>query len=94
MVDLRPLGAPVFHYAVKVLGLYINGSRFKSDDKPIYAVFDSGTTGLLVDRDLFNKSDFSLGTFECHMKFVTEQGRTPSAGVGGAGGGGDSLVRS
>ena len=73
MVDLRPLGSPVFHYAVAVEELWINGSRHKTD-VPIYVVFDSGTTGMLVDRDLFYGSDLSLGTFECHMKMRAEDG--------------------
>ena len=73
MVDLRPLGSPVFHYAVAVEELWINGSRHKTD-VPIYVVFDSGTTGMLVDRDLFYNSDLSLGTFECHMKMRGEDG--------------------
>ena len=73
MVDLRPLGSPVFHYAVEVEELWINGSRHKTDI-PIYVVFDSGTTGMLVDRDLFYNSDLSLGTFECHMKMRGEDG--------------------
>jgi len=73
MVDLRPLGSPVFHYAVAVEELWINGSRHKTD-VPIYVVFDSGTTGMLVDRDLFYGSDLSLGTFECHMKMRGEDG--------------------
>jgi len=73
MVDLRPLGSPVFHYAVAVEELWINGSRHKTD-VPIYVVFDSGTTGMLVDRDLFYGSDLALGTFECHMKMRAEDG--------------------
>jgi hypothetical protein len=30
MVDLRPLGSPVFHYAVPVEELWINGGEFLS----------------------------------------------------------------
>jgi hypothetical protein len=73
MVDLRPLGSPVFHYAVPVEELWINGGRFKTD-RPIYVVFDSGTTGMTVDRDLFYGSDLNLGVFECHMKMRCEDG--------------------
>ena len=50
MVDLRPLGSPVFHYAVAVEELWISARDYKTD-VPIYVVFDSGTTGMLVDRD-------------------------------------------
>jgi hypothetical protein len=73
MVDLRPLGSPVFHYAVPVEELWIKGVRFKTD-RPIYVVFDSGTTGMTVDRDLFYGSDLNLGVFECHMKMRCEDG--------------------
>ena len=64
LVDLRfTLGAPVFHYAVNVEELWVNGGRVRVD-RPIYVVLDSGTTGCLVDKELFYSSDFSLGTFE------------------------------
>ena len=73
MTDLRPLGSPVFHYAVLAEELWINGGRHRTA-KPVYVVFDSGTTGVLVDRELFESSDFALGTFECHIKFRDEDG--------------------
>ena len=44
------------------------------DRRADIVVFDSGTTGMLVDRDLFYGSDLSLGTFECHMKMRAEDG--------------------
>eukprot|EP00746_Dinoflagellata_sp_MGD_P021879 gnl/MRDRNA2_/MRDRNA2_151092_c0_seq1.p1 gnl/MRDRNA2_/MRDRNA2_151092_c0~~gnl/MRDRNA2_/MRDRNA2_151092_c0_seq1.p1 ORF type:complete len:516 (+),score=63.58 gnl/MRDRNA2_/MRDRNA2_151092_c0_seq1:13-1560(+) len=71
MVDLRPLGAPVFHYAVEVQQLWVNQQPY-SATKKIYAVFDSGTTGMLIDRDLYNRADFDMGAFECHMSFKAE----------------------
>ena len=86
LVDLRPLGAPVFHYAVKVDELWINGGRYRGRDaskptKPIYAVFDSGVTGALVSRELFYDSDFEFGTFECHARVRGEDGRRVSVGT-------------
>lgn len=86
LVDLRPLGAPVFHYAVKVDELWINGGKYRPRDrtrqsKPIYAVFDSGVTGVLVSRDLFYDSDFEFGTFECHAKIKAEDGESVSVGT-------------
>ena len=41
---------------------------------------DSGTTGCLVDKELFDKTDFSLGTFECHMKLRAEDGSRVTIG--------------
>jgi hypothetical protein len=72
-VDLRPYGAPVFHYAVPCDSLWINGEPYASS-KPIYCVFDSGTTGMLVSRQLFDDSDFNLGAFETHMWFTDTTG--------------------
>ena len=81
MVDLRPLGSPVFHYAVRVEELWINGGKHRSkSNKPIYVVFDSGTTGMLVDRDLFDTSDLALGCFECHMKLRDRDGARVTIG--------------
>jgi len=80
MVDLRELlGAPVFHYAVKVQELWINGGKVRAD-RPIYVVLDSGTTGCLVDKELFYNTDFSLGTFECHMRIRAEDGSRVTIG--------------
>ena len=73
MVDLRAVGAPVYHYAAVCDELFINGERFQTE-KPIYVVFDSGTTGMLVDSDLYYTSDFHLGTYQTHMKFTDANG--------------------
>lgn len=78
-VDLRERGAPVYHYASPCDELWINGERFHTS-KPIYVVFDSGTTGMLVDRALFEASDFHLGTYQTHMKFTDTNGRVKYCG--------------
>ena len=78
-VDLRPRGAPVYHYAVACDELWINGERYRSR-KPIYCVFDTGTTGVLVSRDLYEASDFHLGTYQMHAKFTDTNGQTKYAG--------------
>lgn len=78
-VDLRPRGAPVYHYAVACDELWINGERYRSR-KPIYCVFDTGTTGVLVSRDLYEASDFHLGTYQMHVKFTDTNGETRYAG--------------
>ena len=33
MIDLRPLGSPVYHYAVLLDDLYINGEKHKFKNK-------------------------------------------------------------
>jgi hypothetical protein len=86
LVDLRPMGAPVFHYAVLVDELWINGGKYRPRDrtqkpKPIYAVFDSGVTGCLVSRDLFYDSDFEFGIFECHARIKAEDGESVAVGT-------------
>ena len=82
LADLRPLGSPVYHYAVEAKELWINGGRYRDKRKrPVYVVFDSGTTGCLVSRELFESSDFSLGTFECHARFEDEAGARVSIGT-------------
>jgi hypothetical protein len=83
LVDLRPLGAPVFHYAVRVDELWINGGRYQPSDgvvKPIYAVFDSGVTGCLVSKKLFYDSAFQFGTYESHVRVRDENGTRNSIG--------------
>ena len=44
MIDLRPLGSPVYHYAVLLDDLYINGEKhkFKNKNEKTYVIFDSG----------------------------------------------------
>lgn len=78
-VDLREKGAPVYHYASLCDELWINGERFRTS-KPIFVVFDSGTTGMLVDRELFDASDFHLGTYQTHMKFTDTNGQVKYCG--------------
>jgi hypothetical protein len=77
--DLRPRGAPVYHYASALDELWINGEMFNAR-RPIYCVFDSGTTGLLVSSTLYDESDFNLGAFQMHMKFTDTNGETKYAG--------------
>lgn len=55
MVDLRPFGSPVEHYATRVSGLRVNGRALRlPDGKPIYAIFDTGTTGMSLSSDLWD----------------------------------------
>eukprot|EP01036_Dinobryon_divergens_P029743 gene29743-38883_t len=60
LVDLRPLGDPVFHYAVKLKRLELNGKPIASSANSnctIYAIFDTGTTGCVLSDDLMNDWD-------------------------------------
>mmetsp|Transcript_43592 Transcript_43592/g.79413 ORF Transcript_43592/g.79413 Transcript_43592/m.79413 type:complete len:602 (+) Transcript_43592:32-1837(+) len=56
LVDLRPLGAPVKYYAVEVASLRFGGTAVPWPGK-IYAVLDTGTTGLTVSSELFEYYD-------------------------------------
>jgi len=51
MIDLRPMGDSVRHYAARVKRLYVNG-QCVSDNlplcRPIYCVFDTGTSGCAI----------------------------------------------
>jgi hypothetical protein len=54
--DLRKVGDPVQHYVAKVSAIYINGQPFiPLDKKIIYAIFDTGVTGMLMSLELFNQ---------------------------------------
>jgi len=74
--DLRPRGAPVKHYAARVQKLVVNGLEvdLEGRERPTFAVFDTGTTGALVSRPLFDSTPFSYGTAQCSMEFATARG--------------------
>ena len=70
-----------FAAAVKVEQLWINGGRHRpAGRRPVYVVFDTGTTGMLVDKELFYNSPFEQGIFECHMKLRAEDGSMVTVG--------------
>lgn len=55
MFDLRPFGSPVEHYATRVSGLRVNGRKLRlPDGKPIFAIFDTGTTGMSMSTALWD----------------------------------------
>lgn len=57
VVDLRPFGSPVEHYAARVSSLRVGGLPLRlRDRKPIYAIFDTGTTGLALSGSLWDAS--------------------------------------
>ena len=53
LLDLRRDGDPVRHYTALIKELYINGMRI-GKNKQLYAVFDTGTSGCVLQDDLFN----------------------------------------
>jgi hypothetical protein len=66
MVDLRPFGSPVEHYATRVVSLRVNGLDIRpADGKPTFAIFDTGTTGLAISGALWD---------ECLARYVKGQG--------------------
>ena len=59
LVDLRPLGAPVASYAVRVERLIANGQELPLT-RPTLAVIDTGTTGLVISDSLYESDEFPL----------------------------------
>jgi hypothetical protein len=63
LVDLTPFGDPVKHYACPIEELTVNGitlggrgsiARPEVASKPIFAIFDTGSTGMGISRELFD----------------------------------------
>lgn len=53
--NLRRLyGDPVSHYAARAECLQVNGQSI-GKDRTIYVIFDTGVTGMVMSRDLFNE---------------------------------------
>lgn len=53
--DLRRIyGDPVSHYTARAEFFEVNGQRIGKDRK-IYVIFDTGVTGMVVSRDLYNE---------------------------------------
>jgi hypothetical protein len=56
MIDLRPLGDSVYHYACRVANVRVNGVSITDDlpmAQPIYAIFDTGTSGCGIHDVLY-----------------------------------------
>lgn len=56
LVDLRPFGAGVEYYSAKVQALLVDGVDIL-DAKPTVAILDTGTTGLVLPKELFFSFD-------------------------------------
>jgi len=53
---LRKVGDPVQHFVCVVKSWFINDKLFRpKDKKPIYAIFDTGVTGMVISRDLYDQ---------------------------------------
>ena len=64
LIDLRPLGAPVATYALKVKRLVANGQEMPLKG-PVVAVVDTGTTGLVISDSLYDSDEFPLPGTRC-----------------------------
>eukprot|EP00466_Bigelowiella_natans_P008703 jgi/Bigna1/82880/fgenesh1_pg.98_\ len=71
--DARRIGSPVKHYITRVENLVINGEKIRSD-LPIYAMVDTGTTGLYISDEFFyNILRRSKGFRNCRVDVKTER---------------------
>lgn len=71
--DLRPIGSPVMHYAARLRALRVNGRDvLPVDAEPTWVCFDTGTTGLLVSRSLWDGSEFELGAVNIELAVQAE----------------------
>ena len=56
MIDLRPLGDSVYHYACRVANVRVNGISITDQlpmAQPVYAIFDTGTSGCGIHEVLY-----------------------------------------
>ena len=52
----RRFGDPAYHYTAKAASLSVNGHRLFPDNKqPIYVIFDTGVTGMVVSSEIFDE---------------------------------------
>lgn len=84
---LRKCGDPVQHYVSKLKSIFINGQQLIPKDKrPIYAIIDTGTTGMVVSKELYDqryieareRRERKLWGGEVELTFETEMKNTKS----------------
>lgn len=46
---------PTMHYTGRAQSMLVNGSPLGNDEKPIYVIFDTGVTGMVVTRELLDE---------------------------------------
>lgn len=53
----RKYGDPVIHYTAKASSFTVNGNSVlkPNDHKPMYVIFDTGVTGMVVSQELFDQ---------------------------------------
>ena len=73
LLDLRNDGDPVRHYTALIKELYINGKRI-GPDKTLYAVFDTGTSGCVLQDELFNDYETPNPPREIKVILESEEG--------------------
>eukprot|EP00802_Teleaulax_amphioxeia_P005615 Tamp_05619.p1 GENE.Tamp_05619~~Tamp_05619.p1 ORF type:complete len:357 (-),score=52.09 Tamp_05619:1797-2867(-) len=79
LTDLRRFGDPVLHYAAQAHQVLSNGRAVEVGGKKVYVIFDTGTTGLTVTRDLYEsvQRDYQ----ENLMRGIAERGRLRRAEI-------------
>ncbi|KAG7337737.1 hypothetical protein IV203_015457 [Nitzschia inconspicua] len=51
----RRYGDPVGHYTARASSIYVNGYPLLESSNSIFVIFDTGVTGMIVSRGLFNE---------------------------------------
>mmetsp|Transcript_16724 Transcript_16724/g.23595 ORF Transcript_16724/g.23595 Transcript_16724/m.23595 type:complete len:414 (+) Transcript_16724:43-1284(+) len=51
----RRYGDPTIHYTARANSIRANGTPLGKDGKPIYVIFDTGVTGMVVSQELFDE---------------------------------------
>jgi hypothetical protein len=79
----RRYGDPTIHYTARAKEIRVNGNPLLVAKKPIYVIFDTGVTGMVVSQQLFderyamarkNRERSLWGSVE--ISFRTKQGKT------------------
>lgn len=79
----RRFGDRVGHYTACAQSIHANGIRVAADRKPIYVIFDTGVTGMVVSKELYveryraaiEKREKAVWG-DVKVSFLTSQGRT------------------
>lgn len=83
VTDLRDFGDPTLHYTARASRVVANGTPLGQDRQPIYVIFDTGITGMVVSPELLheryrtaraNRERNLWGTVE--VEFRTKQGKS------------------
>jgi hypothetical protein len=79
----RKYGDPTIHYTAKAKAIQANGRPVAADGKPIYVIFDTGVTGMVVTQELLNERYITARKNrernlwgDVEVSFRTKQGKT------------------